>query len=155
MRSIIITNTFMKCLWNSSRRTNHSSLGHKGIKISKITFTYIKLILSIMKYFFPDYVSLLNITLHIAYILYITSKFFNNKTKQVSKLRSLLNIVILSTAMNNSSLYHACGLHHYKCLREKYKGYTIVLHFESKRVPKGLDRTQVVLKFTRQQYMHR
>ena len=125
-----------------------------AIKISKTIFMYIKLILSIIKHLFPDYVSLLNTTSHIASALLITSKFFSNsKTKKVCKFRDLLNIVILGTAMNNSFLYHACGLHHYKCLREEYKGCTIVLHFESKRVPKGLDRTQVVLKFTRQQYL--
>ena len=102
-------------------------------KIPKIIFMYIKLISSIIKHLFPDYVSLLNATSHIASILLITSKFFSNsKTKKVCKFRDLLNIVILGTAMNNSFLYHACGLHHYKCLREEYKGCTIVLHFESK-----------------------
>ena len=125
-----------------------------AIKMSKTIFMYIKLILSIIKHLFPDYVSLLNTTSHIASALLITSKFFSNsKTKKVCKFRGLLNIIILGTAMNNSFLYHACGLHHYKCLQEEYKGCTIVLHFESKRVPKGLDRTQVVLKFTGQQYL--
>ena len=125
-----------------------------AIKISKTVFMYIKLILSIIKHLFPDYVSLLNTTSHIASALLITSKLFSNsKTKKVCKFRGLLNIIILGTAMNNSFLYHACGLHHYKCLQEEYKGCTIVLHFESKRVPKGLDRTQVVLKFTGQQYL--
>ena len=38
--------------------------------------------------------------------------------------------------MNSSFLYHACGLYHHKCLREEYKGSTIILHIESKRAPK-------------------
>ena len=38
--------------------------------------------------------------------------------------------------MNSSFLYHAWGLYHHKCLREEYKGNTIILHIESKRVPK-------------------
>ena len=38
--------------------------------------------------------------------------------------------------MNSSFLYHAWGLYHHKCLREKYKGNTIILHIESKRSPK-------------------
>ena len=40
------------------------------------------------------------------------------------------------TVMNSSFLYHACGLYHHKCLREEYKGSTIILHIESKRGPK-------------------
>ena len=38
--------------------------------------------------------------------------------------------------MNSSFLYHAWGLYHHKCLREEYKGNTIILHIESKRAPK-------------------
>ena len=38
--------------------------------------------------------------------------------------------------MNSSFLYHAWGLYHHKCLREEYKGNRIILHIESKRVPK-------------------
>lgn len=38
--------------------------------------------------------------------------------------------------MNSSSLYHAWGLYRHKCLREEYKGSTIILHIESKRTPK-------------------
>lgn len=37
--------------------------------------------------------------------------------------------------MNSSFLYH-WGLYHHKCLREEYKGNTIILHIESKRAPK-------------------
>ena len=38
--------------------------------------------------------------------------------------------------MNSSFLYHAWGLYHHKCLREEYKGNTIILHIESKQAPK-------------------
>ena len=38
--------------------------------------------------------------------------------------------------MNSSFLYHAWGLYHHKCLREEYKGNTIILHIEGKRSPK-------------------
>ena len=38
--------------------------------------------------------------------------------------------------MNSSFLYHAWGLYHHKCLREEYKGDTIILHIESERAPK-------------------
>ena len=38
--------------------------------------------------------------------------------------------------MNSSFLYHAWGLYHHKCLREEYKGNTIILHIESKHAPK-------------------
>ena len=38
--------------------------------------------------------------------------------------------------MNSSFPYHAWGLYHHKCLREEYKGNTIILHIESKRAPK-------------------
>ena len=38
--------------------------------------------------------------------------------------------------MNSFFLYHAWGLYHHKCLREEYKGNTIILHIESKRAPK-------------------
>ena len=38
--------------------------------------------------------------------------------------------------MNSSFLYHVWGLYHHKCLREEYKGNTIILHIESKRYPK-------------------
>ena len=38
--------------------------------------------------------------------------------------------------MNSSFLYHAWGLYRHKCLREEYKGNTIILHIESKRAPK-------------------
>ena len=38
--------------------------------------------------------------------------------------------------MNSSFLYHAWGLYRHKCLREEYKGNTIILHIESKQVPK-------------------
>ena len=40
------------------------------------------------------------------------------------------------TVMNSCFLYHAWGLYHHKCLREEYKGNTIILHIESKRAPK-------------------
>ena len=33
--------------------------------------------------------------------------------------------------MNSSFLYHAWGLYQLNCLREEYKGNTIILHIES------------------------
>ena len=38
--------------------------------------------------------------------------------------------------MNSSFLHHAWGLYPHKCLREEYKGNTIILHIESKQAPK-------------------
>ncbi len=38
--------------------------------------------------------------------------------------------------MNSCFLYDAWGLYHHKCLREEYKGNTIILHIEGKRSPK-------------------
>ena len=38
--------------------------------------------------------------------------------------------------MNSSFYIMLGGLYHHKCLREEYKGNTIILHIESKRAPK-------------------
>ena len=48
--------------------------------------------------------------------------------------------------MNSSFLYQAWGLYQHNCLREEYKGNTIILHIESKK-PRNVVLAEKVYKF--------